>query len=478
MRLLAALALLAAASAHGQTLTVTSAAPANNAAGVPLASTVALTFSAPVADPQTDPPGLVWLPADSVAVGAPTRSADGRTLTFPVALRPNTRYVMLALGATGDAGEALARPFALNFTTAPSAGSFSVSGTVTSAVGAVDGAIVALVTGDLAAGTVQIAHARVLDGQGAAQAYSLGPVPLGLYTVGAVRLPLGDAVPGYGLYDPDGDGVPNPVLLPFNVNLTVGLPDGGTAADGLDDVAAAAAGVDPDATLRAVAAPAVEADGLAGVWTYTYAGAATSFSVVRLGLFVVPVQQAVPVTDPLPTPFADSDTALPAAEAAGGAAFRALHAARTVAVAALATADPAASPFGVPVWRVDYTATDTPLGPPVDALAVFLDLSTGAVLGTTAAEARPVAAARLVLRSANPFRDALRADLVLDAPGLVRVSVVDALGRTVAVLVERTLGAGTHAVQWQPGAEAPPGTFWLRAQTPAGATARAVTRLR
>ncbi len=71
----------------------------------------------------------------------------------------------------------------------------------------------------------------------------------------------------------------------------------------------------------------------------------------------------------------------------------------------------------------------------------------------------------------NPSRGAPVFHVVLAAPGPVRLTVVDALGRTVGVVFDGALGAGTHRF---PGATAlRPGLYVARLHTPGGAQSQA-----
>lgn len=93
-----------------------------------------------------------------------------------------------------------------------------------------------------------------------------------------------------------------------------------------------------------------------------------------------------------------------------------------------------------------------------------------------ATAAEPVAAAeglRLTARP-NPSAGAVALDLALDAPGPVRVTVLDMLGRTVARVWDGPLGAGAHALTWDAAAVAP-GVYAVRVETDRLATARMVT---
>ena len=462
--LLAAACSLLAVSASAQPFTVVGTQPADYATGVPLQTTLAFTFSAPVQDAE---PLLVLFP--TAETGEAVRSADGRTLSVPVALEPDTRYVALLLGADAEDGPGLARAAALNFTTGATNGGFRVRGSVSGTGGvAPDGAIVALVTGDLNTGDVQIVAADVVDGSGAGLPYTLGPVPLGLYTAGAIRipLPLGSAGSfGYGLYDPDGDGTPNPIFVPNNVDVVLAPPPASTAGEGVDEAQATAdEALGGFARLEEVGPAIVDAAGASPVWTYLFTDGTTDgdgVQVVRLGLFTLPV--SVPSVEPGCAPVSfigDSDDALGRAEASGGAAFRAAHPGETITVTMRLTAICDAD-----IWSVTYLAS----GGDTTTIEVFY--------GGLAGENGPTdAPRRLALRSANPGRGPVEARLTLGAPAEARVRVVDAQGRTVATLAEGRLGAGEHALRWD--ARVPAGTFWIVAEADGRTEAVAVTRVR
>ena len=468
--LLAAAGCLLALPALAQPLTVVSTQPADHAVNVPLAATLALTFSAPVA--EAGAPVLVVIPADAAVVGVPVRSADGRTLSFPATLQPNTRYVALLLDAASVAGPRLAVPLALNFTTGASNGGFTVRGNVAAAGGlAPAGSIVALASINLTTGAFELVAADVVEGAGASLPYVLGPVPFAVYTAGAVLLPLplgASAGVGYGLYDPDGDGTPNPIFSPTGNNIVVAPPPPRTAGDGFADVQAAATDALPNGARLVEIDPAVvDAQGASPVWSYRFQsnGTLDEVRIVRLGLFTLPVPMAGDGTG-LPEVVLgphDSDNALAAAEASGGADFRAAHAAETITVTAAAL--PGFSDTVI-VWEIVYRASGGD------------ELSRVIPYGVDAAEVDAAGSRRLALRSANPARGTVRAALSLDAPGAARVAVVDAQGRTVAVLIDGALAAGETALAWTPAAGVPAGTYWLVARTAAGTESVAVTLVR
>ncbi len=86
----------------------------------------------------------------------------------------------------------------------------------------------------------------------------------------------------------------------------------------------------------------------------------------------------------------------------------------------------------------------------------------------------------LILSAAvpNPLHQSTRLSLSLAAPGPASVQVFDAQGRTVATLLDRTLAAGVHDVQWNgagaQGGRAPAGVYFIRARAGAGQAVRKV----
>ncbi len=68
---------------------------------------------------------------------------------------------------------------------------------------------------------------------------------------------------------------------------------------------------------------------------------------------------------------------------------------------------------------------------------------------------------RLLPNHPNPFNPAttLRFELIREAH--VRLSIHDATGRRLALLLDETRGAGGHSLQWRP-AELPSGVYFAR----------------
>lgn len=78
--------------------------------------------------------------------------------------------------------------------------------------------------------------------------------------------------------------------------------------------------------------------------------------------------------------------------------------------------------------------------------------------------------------SPTPARGAAAISVTLGTSGPVHVAVVDALGRTVSVLHDGPLGAGTHRFDW--GGAAAPGVYLVRAVTAEGDVTRPLVRVR
>jgi hypothetical protein len=77
----------------------------------------------------------------------------------------------------------------------------------------------------------------------------------------------------------------------------------------------------------------------------------------------------------------------------------------------------------------------------------------------------------------NPFNPVTTIGFSIKATGQVRLSVFDALGREVAVLVDGAMQAGQHQVQFSAGS-LPTGTYLYRLSTPAGAIARTLVLMK
>ena len=98
------------------------------------------------------------------------------------------------------------------------------------------------------------------------------------------------------------------------------------------------------------------------------------------------------------------------------------------------------------------------------------------VATATAAEGAPaVAAPQLRLATANPFRDRAVIDVTPAASGRVRMTLTDALGRDLAVLLDADVAAGERRPVVVGGADLAPGVYLVRLATADGG--RATLRL-
>jgi hypothetical protein len=77
----------------------------------------------------------------------------------------------------------------------------------------------------------------------------------------------------------------------------------------------------------------------------------------------------------------------------------------------------------------------------------------------------------------NPFNPTTTVPFTVPAQGRVRLSVVDLLGRTVAVLVDEDLVAGSYTARWNADGAAS-GTYLARLETAGASRAIKLTLLR
>ena len=480
MRLFLAASLLLLAGSVSAQFRVTASTPADGAVAVGLTTTLTLTFSEPVAAA----PSMVSLPLDSISVGAATVSGDQLTVSYPVTHTANTRFVHLVLAAEAASGAALERPFAFAYTTSASAGSFRVGGQITATEGTPD-AVIALLVGIGTDGSFSVADAAVLSGT--TGTYSLGPVPLGIYTVGAFRLPAADPPRSfaYGFYDTNGDGTPDPALPtpPFQNNLTIGPPAPATARDRLDEAVAEAEGRAPDARLFALPETVVDTTGGAPLWTFTFYSPAQDSTITVLATGLIPFAFSTagspPTLSSIQDGWVDSDVAVAAAEGAGGEGFRDGHRDDTVLIGLRGGLYPDVPTDATPAWRVVYRASDGVAGPALDSLIVYVSMLTGTVISTTAAAPAPVSDAYgLEAPSPNPAAGPVQLAYTLAAAGRVTLRVFDAAGREVAVLDAGERAAGRHAVAWTPPTGLASGVYAVRLDAGASSWVRRLTLAR
>jgi len=108
-----------------------------------------------------------------------------------------------------------------------------------------------------------------------------------------------------------------------------------------------------------------------------------------------------------------------------------------------------------------------------------LDDMKGVVVVSSAVDVEPMPGGRAGFTagpSPNPGAGGFRFSFALREPGPVRAELFDASGRRVAVVLDRTLGAGPHEWSWDAGAAGRPaaGLYFLRLRLPGYQGSRAV----
>jgi exonuclease III len=139
----------------------------------------------------------------------------------------------------------------------------------------------------------------------------------------------------------------------------------------------------------------------------------------------------------------------------------------------------------------DYAATltfenrDQPdLSGAIDLAALVLELSVSVTGGSAAVALDPAAPVHtgFVQVAPNPFRPVTYLDVGVGTAGRVELRVYDAQGRSVRTLVTEILPAGIHRLAWDGrdagGRPLPPGIYFARLETDAGAETRKLVRLR
>lgn len=470
----AVLAVLLAAPALAQ-FRVVSSVPADGAVGVSTTAPIRLTLSQ-----EVDPghfPVLVSFPLDSIQVGDPIVTLDLLNVDYPVVTRTaDTRFVHLVLGDPA-AATPLERPYAFSYTTAAQAGGFTVTGRVTATTGSADATLVVL-AGLGTDGSVSLADATVLSGT--AGTYSLGPVPIALYTVAAVRLPneATGRTFAYGFYDSNADGTPDPVILPFNVNVTISEPAPVTARVRYDDAAAEAMGQAPDAEFYAIPETPVDTLGQSPLWSYVFYSGEQDSTITVLGTPLFPLAVTTSgspeALGPVLPEWVDSDVAVASAEAAGGAAFRAAFGDETE-ITARGGLYGDVPTNATPAWRITYRAGAA------DSLVAYVHMGTGAIITVTTTATTPAPTDlqfALEAPAPNPAAGRVALAYTLAAEARVQLRVLDPLGREVAVLEDGPHAVGRHTATWAPPTGLASGVYLVRLEAGGQVAVRTFTLAR
>ncbi len=337
----AALAVVAWAMPTLAQLAVLSTVPTDGATLVDTASTVVITFNAPLDTSARFPwppgffLGLSMSPEprepDSVSV-----STDLTTVRIHnLHLAADTRYVLAVLGARSSTGASLQVPAVITFTTGAALPTAAVSGTITLPGGDPSGTLVALFPALM---TVPEAMGVV---QASSGAYQINYVPPGVYFPMALKDidHSGDADPDpavdlVAIYDPNGDGVADQIVVAegaatTGIEMTLSAFAPLTARQRHTQASSLALSRVVDARLVMVACQALAPDGKSPFWLYLFYAPAHQevLGVIATSFFLAPFfwAEELPDTTALPDDWVDSTVAADSAEAHGGADFRSAH---------------------------------------------------------------------------------------------------------------------------------------------------------
>ena len=457
-------------------LTVVSTVPANGTMNVsPSTTTFSLTFSDPIDTTifvlQNDGPSAGFFTSLDT-VSAITYSADHKTVNLQVRLSAGKPYFVCLYYAKSASAVQLSTPYVFYFTTGASFPAFSVSGSVLSGSSGVAtaGSLVVLSYTPVSQGNPVFAMGAIADVAGN---FTIPYVPNGTFYPIAAK-----DVTNRGQIDPNtGDIVGTaPAIVMNNANLT------GVAItfqsllpfsfkDAVDSVNAHVAELPIPRVLRAIQASSVDSTGKAPYWEFDFTGADLSHSfTVDVEAFGVRVRtmdagqynwvvQAKPIGI-LPD-VAVVDTFLARAERQGGKAYRPV-------TMTWNGFDVRASIGGLANFGFNDMISDTSklyLGVTylygvqnqnqqiIYGQRRFLgDYNTGSILVTTgvspAGEKGLPARYSLEQNYPNPFNPATKIEFSLPATSSVQLRVYNMLGQEVATLVNGTVTAGRHTVNF------------------------------
>ncbi|MGM0586920.1 MAG: Ig-like domain-containing protein [Bacteroidota bacterium] len=123
---------MTSSASWAQTFSLTSSSPANGDEGVALQTQVQFTFSEALKSMVLNQDEFFIVePVDSIAIQGMSLSQDGKTLEVNVQHTPETDFVWIFQGLESVNDNVLENSVALNYTTAASFGSNTVSGTIT-----------------------------------------------------------------------------------------------------------------------------------------------------------------------------------------------------------------------------------------------------------------------------------------------------------------------------------------------------------
>jgi len=379
-------------------LSLVSFSPADGATSVALDASLSFTFSAPIdttvhfrlTDGFFIAAEIFPEPDDPLDIRV---SADRRTIDIDFLWQPDTRYVGLLSGATGDLGESLDRPYAFTFSTGPTLPGATVSGTANFGGDSPNGAVVTLlpaaVNSSVFDGGNPVTPAAWTVVTDASGAYTVPYVPAGEYLVVLGSDVDGDGDPGgsplddLSLFDSDTDGLADHVILAdgesaTGIDLVRSIPAPQTARPAFLSAQATVSSVLADAEHKTTLGQ-ILSDGTGRIW-FTVFRSPTSGdakSVISLGSTdaLVDFDEPSVLGESLTSAWLDSDEALSIADANGGDDFLAAH--PDADLSAVLTALPGVGgPDFLNVWIISYESRDSD-----DFLSVFLDAVTGGIMG-------------------------------------------------------------------------------------------------
>jgi len=474
-------------------ISLISSFPIDGATSVDTAATLSFTFNQPV-DVSANFEGLdmeegfflgLWLyplgksgEADSI-----TFSFDFKTIYFHnVHLWPDTKYVVILLGAKSACGDSLDKPYVINFTTGANLPTNTISGTVVYAGGDPTNTIVSLLSLETGGeGPNFLASTIVSSPSGS---YTIPYVETGDYAGVAIldanhNGNLDIEIDPLGWYDPDLDGVLDTLKVRGSmsgVNIVIGALAPQTARGLLAAVDASVKSSVPDAELVIIMGDELNLDGNADQWNYVYFSNSENklYTVSTLGTSILPMSEEDTQfqIESLPVNWIDSDSALTIAEASGGSTFRAtypnteisgvLSPASAVGLLSMDKASYSKDKLcwklnpknfmkeesflqGQALWRIEYNSDTAG-----DDTTITLDAVTGLVTGVESEKIDTSLPYSFELRQnyPNPFNPTTTIAYNLPRTAEVDLTIYDLLGHEVQRLFDGVKPAGTHTVQW------------------------------
>ena len=322
--------------------TLVSSTPADGAVSVASPATFQFTFSSALdttarfEEPDDFFLAIEIFPEDSAETDPDiSLSSDMRTVTVSgVELPADTRFTVLLTGARSQGGEALDRPYVMNFTTGSSLPSGTVSGNVSFQGNPANGALVALF--------VELFEDDLMHiGVVTSSSFTINYVPDGTYYPisvmdtngdGEVDPSDGDAL---GFYDQNADGVPDSVVVSggnalSGISIDLVEPVLQTARSRFTDVESEAQSWASDAELVAIRTDELNTSGQSYGWSYVYFSPSLNeyhefFIFADFIISEVFDDDHEPDVTPLPETWVDSDAAVLAADTNGGSDFRATY---------------------------------------------------------------------------------------------------------------------------------------------------------